>query len=83
MAYAAGLGRLQVLSSLGQAFRAEIEIVSLQPGEDDSLQARLATPEAFRQAGIELSPALAGLRLSVEKNAGRPVIRLSTAQPIN
>jgi pilus assembly protein FimV len=83
MAYAAGLGRLQVLSALGQPLRAEIEVVSMQPGEDDSLQARLATPEAFRQAGIEMSPALVGMRLSVEKNAGRSIIRLSTSQPIN
>jgi pilus assembly protein FimV len=83
MAYAAGLGRLQVLSALGQPLRAEIEIVSMQPGEDDSLQARLATPEAFRQAGIEMSPSLVGMRLSVDKNAGRSVIRLSTSQPVN
>jgi pilus assembly protein FimV len=83
MVHAAGLGRLQVNSGLGQPLRAEIEIVSLQPGEDDSLQARLATVEAFRQAGIELSSALVGLQFAVEKRDGRPVIRLSTVQPVN
>ena len=83
MVCAAGLGRLQVLSALGQPFRAEIEIVSLQTGEDDSLQARLASVDAFRQAGIEMSPALVGLRLAIDKNAGRPIIRLSTTQPVN
>ena len=80
---AAGLGRLTVNSALGQPLRAEIEIVSLQPGEEDSLQARLASLEAFRQAGIELSNALVGLQFAIEKRAGRPVIRLSTAQAVN
>ena len=83
LAHAAGLGRLQVNSALGQPLRAEIEIVSLQPGEDDSLVARLATPEAFRQAGIEMSGALTGLQFAVDKRGGRPVIRLSTTQPVN
>ncbi len=83
MAYSAGLGRLAVTSALGQPLSAEIEIVSLQPGEEDSLSARLAPPEAFRQAGIELSSALIGLQLAIDKRGGRPVIRLSTLQPVN
>jgi len=41
-AHAAGLGRLSVQSFLGQPLRAEIEIVSLLPGEESSLEARLA-----------------------------------------
>ncbi len=83
MAYSAGLGRLAVTSALGQPLSAEIEIVSLQPGEEDSLTAKLASPEAFRQAGIELSSALIGLQLAIDKRGGRPVIRLSTSQPVN
>ena len=83
MVHAAGLGRLQVLSALGQPLRAEIEIVSLQPGEEDSLSARLANREAFSQAGIEMSSALVGLQFSVDRRAGKPVIRLSTSQAIN
>lgn len=83
MAYSAGLGRLAVTSALGQPLRAEIEIVSMQPGEEDSLTAKLASSEAFRQAGIELSSALVGLQLTIDKRAGRPVIRLSTSQPVN
>ena len=83
VAYSAGLGKLQVNSALGQPLRAEIEIVSLQPGEDDSLQARLASIDAFRQAGIEWSPVLVGMQFTIAKRDGRPVIRLSTSQPIN
>src|SRR5258706_13442046 len=83
MAHAAGLGRLTVRSALGQPLRAEIEIVSLQAGEEDSLQARLATLDAFRQAGIELSSALVGMQFVIDKRDGRPIIRLSTTQPVN
>ena len=82
-AQAAGLGRLTVLSPLGQPLHGEIEIVSLQPGEADGLSARLAPEEAFRQAGIEPSPALIGLRLAIERRNGRPVLKVTTSQPIN
>ena len=83
LANSAGLGRLTVNSGLGQPLNAEIEIVSLQSGEEDSVTARLASLEAFRQAGIELSSALVGLQFAIDKRGGRPVIRLSTAQPVN
>jgi len=83
LAYSAGLGRLTVNSAIGQPLNAEIEIVSLQPGDEDSLTARLATMDAFRQAGIELSSALVGLQFAIDKRGGRPVIRLTTAQPVN
>ena len=82
-AYAAGLGRLTVLSPLGQPLNAEIEIVSLQSGEEQGLSARIAPMEAFRQAGIEPSPVLAVARLTIERRDGRAVIRITTPQPIS
>ena len=83
LAYSAGLGRLTVNSTLGQPLRAEIEIVSLQQGEEDALTARLASAEAFRQAGIEISAALISLQFAIDKRGNRPVIRLTTVQPVN
>jgi pilus assembly protein FimV len=81
---AAGLGKLTVTSGLGQPLRAEIELVAVQAGELDSLAARLASAEAFSQAGIERSGALSNIRFSVEKKkTGKPVLKLSTAQPLN
>ena len=61
--HAAGLGKLTVSSALGQVLAAEIDLVSLQPGELDSLTARVASPEAYRDAKIEYSlrPAPAAL----------------------
>jgi len=83
LANAAGLGRLAVLSSLGQPLLAEIEIVSLQAGEEEGLTARLASPEAFEQAGIDINPALNSLRINLERRDKRPFLRVTTAQPVN
>jgi pilus assembly protein FimV len=82
-AHAAGLGRLTILSPLGAPLNAEIEVVSLQPGEEDGLTARVASAEAFRQAGIEPTAQLRTMRFSVVQRAGRPVIRITSTQPIN
>jgi len=82
-AQAAGLGRLSVQSFLGQPLRAEIEIVSLQPGEESSLEARLASGNAFAQAGIDFNPALTGIQFTLDKRDGRPIIRVSTRQAVN
>jgi pilus assembly protein FimV len=82
-AHAAGLGKLTVLSSLGQPLRAEIELTSTTPDEAGSLVPRLAPASAFRQANIELNPALLSLRFAVEQRASGPVIRVSSSQPIN
>ena len=84
IAQAAGLGKLTVNSALGQILNAEIDLVSLQPGELDSLSARVASPESFRDARIEYSPALRLLRFSVEKRPnGQPYLKVTSAAPVN
>ena len=82
VAYGAKLGPLTLRSYLGQPLNAEIEILSLQPGEKEGLVARLPPRAAFRKAGVEYSPALTGMRVSVERVAGRRLIRLRTSRPI-
>jgi pilus assembly protein FimV len=83
LAHSAGLGRLSVQSYLGQPLRAEIEVVSVQPGEEASLEARLASGNAFAQAGIEFNPALSTTQFALDKRDGRLIIRVSTRQPVN
>ena len=83
LANAAGLGRLTVLSPLGQPLLAEIEIVSVQPGEEEGLTARLASPEAFETAGIDINPALNSIRINLERRDKRPFLRVTTGQPVN
>ena len=81
---AAGLGKLSVNSSLGQPLSAEIELVSLQPGEFDAIIARVASSEAYSDARIEYSPLLRQLRFSTERRAnGTPILRISSSAPIN
>lgn len=82
-ANAAGLGRITVLSALGEPLRAEIELTASRD-ELSSLSARLASHDAFKQAGIEFVPALSSVKLVVDKRvSGKPVIRLTTDRPIN
>lgn len=80
---AAGLGRLNVQSGLGQPLRAEVEVTSLTPQEAQSLSAKLAPQEAFRQAGLEYNPALQGLRFAIEPRGGRTFVKITSTQPIN
>ena len=82
VAQAAGLGKLTLISALGQPLNAEVEIVSLQPGEE-GLSARLASPQAFAQAGIEANPILSDVRFTIERRGSRPIVRLRSSQPVN
>ncbi len=83
-AHAAGLGKLTVNSALGQPLTAEIDLVSLQPGEFESVAARIASPEAYSDAKIEYSPLLRQLRFAVERRAdGRPILKITSSAPIN
>jgi pilus assembly protein FimV len=84
LACAAGLGKLSVLSALGQPLKAEIEVVSLQKGEGDTLGARLAPSDVFRQANIDLNPALMSVKFAVQRRPnGQYVMTLTSGQPIN
>ncbi|NVM77779.1 pilus assembly protein FimV [Duganella sp. SG902] len=82
-ANAAGLGKLTVLSALGQPLRAEIELTAVTPEEASALVAKLAPAEAFRSANIDFNPALLSLRFDVEPRNGKQVIKVSSSQPIN
>lgn len=82
LADAAGLGRLTILSNLGQPLRAEVELSATQD-ELANMTARVAPADAFRQAGIEYAPILSSVRLTVDKSGPRPVLRLSSDRPIS
>lgn len=83
LACAAELGRLTVLSGVGQPLRAEIEIVAVQQGEAASLAARIAPADAFWRANLEPAPVLRALRVGVERRPkGRNVVTLRSNEPI-
>ena len=82
--YAAGLGKLNVVSSLGQSFRAEIDLVLVKKEEASSLAVKLASPDAFKQADLPFTAYVSGLKLSVEKRPnGDPYVKVSSYQPLN
>ena len=82
-AFAAGLGKLNVLSPLGQALNAEVEIVALRPGEEDTLVARVAPLDAFIAAGIEPTAMLNTMRFAVERRGNQRFLRMTTTAPVN
>ncbi|QBE64998.1 FimV/HubP family polar landmark protein [Pseudoduganella lutea] len=81
--HAAGLGKLTVLSALGQPLRAEIELTAVTPAEATDLAVKLAPLEAFKAANVEFNPALLNLRFDIEQRDGRRFIRVTSAQPVN
>ena len=80
---AAGLGRLSVQSALGQPLQAEVEVTSVGAEEAATLAAKLASPDAFRAAGLQFNNALAGLRMAVQERGGRHFIKVTSNTPIN
>ncbi|MFA6070891.1 MAG: FimV/HubP family polar landmark protein [Janthinobacterium sp.] len=79
---AAELGKITVLSAAGQPLRAEVELSAVKPGEASSLLAKLAPPDAYRQANVEFNPALNALTFAVENRNGKSFIRISSAQAV-
>ncbi|MES2770369.1 MAG: FimV/HubP family polar landmark protein [Pseudomonadota bacterium] len=80
---AAGLGKVTVLSALGQPLRAEVAISATRE-ELSGMKAQLASADAFRQAGIEYASTLLGIKFVLDKNAqGSPIIKLSSDRPVN
>ena len=82
VADSAGLGRLAVLSALGQPLNAEIELLAVQKGE--SIAAKLASVDTYQQANLQFNPALIGTRLTVEKRPnGQLFLKATTAKPVS
>lgn len=81
LAGAAGLGKLSVMSAIGQPLRAEIEL-SATRDELATLTARMASADAFRRAGLEFSQTHAGIATRLEKRGERNVIVLTSERPV-
>ncbi|HSI52930.1 MAG TPA: FimV/HubP family polar landmark protein, partial [Ramlibacter sp.] len=83
-ANALALGRVTVLSGLGEPLRADIDIPEINADEVASLRATIASPEAFRAAGFEFNPSLAGVQISLQRRAdGRHFLRLTSSRVVN
>ena len=66
-ANALALGRITAMSNLGEPLVASIEIPDINAEEMASLKAALASPEAFRIAGMEYNPALSNAQVTMTR----------------
>jgi len=81
-ANALSLGALVVRSVQGEPLVADIALDAISSAEQSSLQARIASPDAFRAAGLAFEPALRGAQLVLTQNAqGKAVLRLTGQVP--
>ena len=82
--HAAGLGRLNVHSELGQPLDAEVDVPAVGRDEAPSLQVRLASQAAFKQANLEFNPALTQLRFDLQTRPdGSYSVHVTSAQAIS
>jgi pilus assembly protein FimV len=73
------LGRLALLSRLGEPLDAEIEVTAIPVEARDSLSAQIVPIGVFERVGVTPSPPLEVLRAAVERGAdGRPIVRLKS-----
>ncbi len=82
-AMALSLGRMTVLSGLGEPLRAEIDLPDITAEEAGSLRPEVAPAEAFRAAGLEYNNALTDLRIVLQRRAdGKAFLRLSSSRTV-
>ena len=79
---AAGLGRLDVKSVLGEPLRAEVTVLA-KPGELQSLKVQLASPQAYEAAGLVHTPLISQLAVRLRQDTGElPIISITSVDPI-
>ncbi len=80
-ALALGLGNITLHSALNEPLNAEIELLSVAPGEIDSLRVGLADAQTFSRLGIERASQLMLLNFEVEeKRSGEYVVKVTSRE---
>jgi hypothetical protein len=79
--HAAELGEAQVLSHIGQALVADVELTLI---EDPAAKVavRLANPDVYRGANIAMPPVLSSLNMTVMRRDGRQFLHLTSLKPV-
>jgi len=82
-AHALTLGRLNVLSSMGEPLRAEVDIMDLTAAEASSFQPSLASAETYKAMGLDYNLDLSSMQFNLQRSPdGRAVLQLSNSQPV-
>jgi pilus assembly protein FimV len=79
--HAAELGEAQVLSYLGQALVANVELTSLDD-PNSPVRVRLANPDVYRGANIAMPPVLSSLNITMTRQGGRQFLHLTSLKPV-
>lgn len=81
---AASLGKMVSQSALGQPFRGEIEVISTQPQEAETLAVEPGAYQAYQASGLSFPAGDLGLQMHLEKKPnGKQVIVVTTGQAVN
>ena len=84
IACAAGLGGINITSSLGQPLRAEIEMTSVDRADKATLRAKLASAEAYKNAGVDYPYSIPKIKFQIEEREnGESYIKVTSLQPVN
>jgi len=82
-ANALSLGDIESNSSLNQPFKGKINLLSTSVAEAKTLRIRVAPASVFNRVGIDRPAFLNSIRFRTTIQNGRPVILVSSNQPIN
>ena len=81
--HATGLGNLTLNSYLGQPFKAEIDIVSVNKEDTPTLSAKLASRKTFQHLNVDYAPFLFKFKISIENRInGQPYVKITSLQPV-
>lgn len=84
-ACAVSLGGINVTTALGEPLKAGIVLETSSIAEANSLTARMATPDAFKNAGVDYPYSLPVLTFLIEVNPanGEASLKITSVQPVN
>ena len=82
--YAMGMGGINVKSALGQPLNAQIDLLSVNKSDMSGLSARLASPDAFKGAGIDYPYSLPKIKFKVKTHSdGSAYLSMTTQDAVN
>jgi hypothetical protein len=82
-ARAASLGKLEIVSGVGEPLRGRIEVTGATRHELDTLGARLGSPVQYGEAGLTYVPALERMRFNLATQRGRHYINVISNERYN
>ncbi len=81
-AHALALGRLNVLSAIGEPLRAEVDILDMTASVAESFRPSLASADAYKAMGLDYNPDLSSMQFTLQRSPdGSALLLLSNSKP--